>query len=181
MRTKNRRTCLNLFKCAAAVNLWLMENPTWLGIDVGTQMIGIAVGSTLTGSARPLCSIPTQPEEEFWRALAKLEREWQPCGYAIGLPLTLEGAEQPITKRARKFAAELIIRLKKPAILIDERSSTRNAKALFAEKRALGQARRKQAQAVDAWAAAIILERHLIELSSARPSLITATEPSDDI
>ena len=158
-----------------------MDNPTWLGIDVGTQMIGIAVGSTLTGSARPLCSIPTQPEEEFWRALAKMERDWQPCGYAIGLPLTLEGAEQPITKRARKFAAELIIRLKKPAILIDERSSTRNAKALFAEKRALGQARRKQAQAVDAWAAAIILERHLIELSSVRPALITATEPSHDI
>ena len=158
-----------------------MDNPTWLGIDVGTQMIGIAVGSTLTGSARPPCSIPTQPEEEFWRALAKMARDWQPCGYAIGLPLTLEGAEQPITKRARKFAAELIIRLKKPAILIDERSSTRNAKALFAEKRALGQARRKQAQAVDAWAAAIILERHLIELSSVRPSLITATEPRHDI
>ena len=59
-----------------------------------------------------------------------------------------------------------------PVILIDERSSTRNAKALFAEKRALGQARRKQAQAVDAWAAAVILERHLIELSSARPTLI---------
>lgn len=158
-----------------------MDNPTWLGIDVGTQMIGIAVGSTLTGSARPLCSIPTQPDEELWRALAKLEREWQPCGYAIGLPLTLEGAEQPITKRARKFAAELIIRLKKPAILIDERSSTRNAKALFAEKRAIGQARRKQAQAVDAWAAAVILERHLLELSSAPPKLLLTTEPGHDI
>jgi len=158
-----------------------MDNPTWLGIDVGTQMIGIAVGSTLTGSARPLSSIPAQPEEEFWRALTKLEREWQPFGYAVGLPLTIEGAEQPISKRARKFAAELTSRLKKPAVLIDERSSTRNAKTLFAEKRALGQARRKQAQAVDAWAAAVILERHLIELSSARPALMTATERSHDI
>ncbi len=149
-----------------------MDNPTWLGIDVGTQVIGIAVGSTLTGAARPLASIPAQPEEAFWHALVKLEREWQPFGYAVGLPLTIEGAEQPISKRARKFAAELTFRLKKPAILIDERSSTRNAKALFAEKRALGQARRKQAQAVDAWAAAVILERHLIELSSARPASI---------
>ncbi len=158
-----------------------MDNPTWLGIDVGTQMIGIAVGSTLTGSARPLVSIPAQPDEEFWRTMTKLEREWQPFGYAIGLPLTIEGAEQPISRRARKFAAELMIRLKKPAILIDERSSTRNAKTLFAEKRALGQTRRKQAQAVDAWAAAVILERHLIELSCARPALMTATEPSHDI
>lgn len=148
-----------------------MDNPTWLGIDVGTQLIGIAVGSTLTGSARPLSSIPAQPEAEVWCALTKLEREWQPFGYAVGLPLTLDGAEQPISKRARKFADELTNRLKKPVILIDERSSTRNAKALFAEKRALGQARRKQAQAVDAWAAAVILERHLIDLSSVRPIL----------
>ncbi len=103
----------------------------------------------------------------------KIEREWQPFGYAVGLPLTIEGAEQPISKRARKFATELTIRLKKPVVLVDERSSTRNAKALFAEKRALGQARRKQAQAVDAWAAAVILERHLLELSSARPVLTT--------
>ena len=157
-----------------------MDNPTWLGIDVGTQLIGIAVGSTLTGTARPLSSIAAHPEEEFWRALAKLEREWQPFGYAVGLPLTIEGAEQPISKRARKFATELSSRLKKPVTLIDERSSTRNAKALFAEKRALGQARRKQAQAVDAWAAAVILERHLIELSSARPALPTPMDTNEN-
>jgi putative holliday junction resolvase len=143
-----------------------MNNPTWLGIDVGTQLIGVAVGSTMTGAARPLASIAAQPHTDLWRALEKLEREWQPFGYAVGLPLTLIGTEQPISKRARQFAAELETKLRKPVVLVDERSSTRNAKALFAEKRALGQARRKQAQAVDAWAAAVILERHLLEISA---------------
>ena len=139
---------------------------TWLGIDVGSQCIGIAVGSTLTQSARPLATIATQPTDACWIAMEKLDREWQPSGFAVGLPLTLEGLDQPITKRARAFALELEARLKKPVILIDERSSTRQAKALFAEKRALGQTKRKQAQAVDAWAAAIILERYLLEQPS---------------
>jgi putative holliday junction resolvase len=143
-----------------------MNNPIWLGIDVGTQVIGVAVGSTITGSARPLTSIAAQPDTELWRALEKIEREWQPFGYAVGLPLTLDGAEQFISKRARRFAADLVAKLKKPVVLVDERSSTRNAKSLFAEKRALGQVQRKQAQAVDAWAAAVILERHLIEMGT---------------
>jgi putative holliday junction resolvase len=136
---------------------------TWLGVDVGTGLIGVAVGSTLTQSARPLTCVPWQPEDQCWRMFAKIEQEWQPAGYAVGLPLTLEGAEQPITKLARAFAIELEARSKKPVVLVDERSSTRQAKVLFAEKRAAGQTRRKQADAVDAWAAAVILERFLLE------------------
>jgi putative holliday junction resolvase len=104
---------------------------TWLGIDVGSQVIGVAVGSLLTQSARPLISIQAHPEAEMWRALEKLEREWLPSGYAVGLPLTLEGAEQPISKRARAFARQLEKRVQKPVVLVDERSSTRNAKALL--------------------------------------------------
>jgi putative holliday junction resolvase len=136
---------------------------TWLGIDVGTGLIGIAVGSTLTQSARPLASIAAEPADAFWRGLDKLDREWCPDGYAVGLPLTLDGGEQPITVRARAFAIELEQRMGKLVVLVDERSSTRLAKAFFAEKRALGQSRRKQCEAVDAWAAAIILERHFAQ------------------
>jgi putative holliday junction resolvase len=138
---------------------------TWLGVDVGSQCIGVAVGSTFTQSARPLTTIATLPESACWQTFEKLDREWQPSGFAVGLPLTLEGLEQAITKRARDFAEVLGARLGKPVVLVDERSSTRQAKALFAEKRALGQTKRKQSQAVDAWAAAIILERFLLEQS----------------
>ena len=145
---------------------------TWLGIDVGTQVIGFAVGTTLTQSARPLQSIAAQPSDQCWASISKIDREWQPEGYVVGLPLTLEGAEQPISKRARAFAEKLALHLKQPVRLIDERSSTRQAKAIFAEKRALGQSKRKTSVAVDAWAAAVILERFLLEY----PNPTTASE-----
>lgn len=137
---------------------------TWLAIDVGTQVIGVAVGSVLTQSARPLASVKAEPENLRWEALLKLEREWRPEGYVVGLPLTLDGLEQAITQRARDFAAEWQNRVNKPVLLVDERSSTKQAKQLFAEKRALGQSKRKHSQDVDAWAAAIILERHFVSL-----------------
>jgi putative holliday junction resolvase len=136
---------------------------TYLALDVGTQLIGVAVGSTITQSARPLQSIPAAPEDLCWRAMDKLEREWQPSAYVVGLPITINGDEQPITKRARAFAESLKVRFNKEVHLTDERSSTKQAKRLFAEKRAEGQSKRKQADAVDAWAAAIILERFLLE------------------
>lgn len=133
---------------------------TWLGVDFGTELVGIAVGTTLLGSGRPLTSIPAEPAGDMWRALDKLEAEWRPHGYAVGLALLLDGSEQPISVLTRAFAAELASRTGKPVQLVDERASTLQAKRMFAEKRALGQARRKQAQAVDAWAAAVILERY---------------------
>lgn len=136
---------------------------TWLGIDVGTQVIGLAVGTTLTQSARPLQSISAEPIDQCWSLLRKIDQQWQPEGYVVGLPLTLDGGEQPVSKRARAFADRLAQQLNRPVHLIDERSSTRQAKALFAEKRALGQSKRKSGAAVDAWAAAVILERFLLE------------------
>lgn len=141
---------------------------TWLGIDVGTQVIGLAVGTTLTQSARPLQSIAAEPSDQCWQLIRKIDQEWQPEGYVVGLPLTLEGLEQPVTKRARAFAERLAIQVKRPVRLVDERSSTRQAKAMFAEKRALGQAKRKSSVAVDAWAAAVILERFFLELANTR-------------
>ncbi len=135
---------------------------TWLGLDVGTQLIGVAVGTTVTQTARPLTSVRYEPVEQRWLDLMKLEREWRPEGYVIGLPLLLDGNEQKITQIARAFAAQWEALVKKPVKLVDERSTTMAAKAFFAEKRALGQSKRKQSEAVDAWAAAIILERYLV-------------------
>lgn len=148
---------------------------TWLGIDVGTQVIGFAVGTTLTQSARPLQSIAAEPTEQCWSMISKIDQQWQPEGYVVGLPLTLEGGEQPVSKRARAFAERLAQQLNRPVRLMDERSSTRQAKALFAEKRALGQSKRKSSVAVDAWAAAVILERFLLEY----PNANAATEAYD--
>ena len=66
---------------------------------------------------------------------------------------------------ARRFAHEAQTRFSLPVDMIDERSSSREADRRFAEKRRNGQARRRDAQALDALAAQIIVERWLGEPS----------------
>jgi len=133
---------------------------TWLAIDVGTMVVGIALGNTLTLSARPLQSVQAKPRVHCFALIDKIIQQWQPLGIVVGLPLALDGTEQRLTLLARIFAADLALRTSAQIVLVDERSSTKQAQRVFQEKRASGQAKRKQGELVDAWAAAIILERH---------------------
>lgn len=133
----------------------------WLGLDVGTRDLGVAVGNELTGRARPLKTLAMQPENLLWTALDTLVSEWAPSGFVIGLPLTREGGEQPMTVRARSFAGKVQERYRRPVIQHDERGSTQVAKRRFAVERAAGNARRKHAVDIDAHAAAVILEDYL--------------------
>ena len=133
----------------------------WLGLDVGTRDLGVAVGNELTGRARPLKTLAMQPENLLWSALDALVSEWAPGGFVIGLPLTREGGEQPMTVRARSFAGKVQERYRLAVVQHDERGSTQVAKRRFAVERAAGNARRKHAVDIDAHAAAVILEDYL--------------------
>lgn len=138
----------------------------WLGLDVGTRDLGVAVGNDLTGRARPLKTLAMQPEPMLWSALDALVKEWAPAGFVVGLPLTREGGEQPMTARARRFAATIEQRYRRPVAQQDERGSTQVAKRQFAVERAAGNAKRKHAVDIDAHAAAVILENYLAHLSA---------------
>jgi putative holliday junction resolvase len=139
---------------------------TWLAIDVGTMVVGVALGNTLTLSARPLQSVQATPRERCFELIDKIIKDWQPLGIVVGLPLALDGTEQRLSLLARIFAADLAARTSAQIVLVDERSSTKQAQRIFQEKRAQGQAKRKHGEQVDAWAAAVILERHFASLES---------------
>ncbi|GLQ95857.1 Holliday junction resolvase RuvX [Dyella mobilis] len=134
-----------------------------LGFDVGSKLIGVAVGNRLTASARGITTIAMRDDVPDWPALDSLRSEWQPDALVVGLPLTLEGDEQPASKRARRFAEHLQERYQVPVLLIDERNSSREASQRFAHARAAGLKRRRDATQIDAEAAAVILERWLHE------------------
>jgi putative holliday junction resolvase len=132
-----------------------------LGFDVGSKLIGVAVGNRVTASARGIATIAMRDETPDWTALDHLRSEWLPDTLIVGLPLTLEGEEQPASKRARRFADRLHERYQVPVMLIDERHSSREASERFAHARASGLKRRSDAAQIDAEAAAVILERWL--------------------
>ena len=132
-----------------------------LGFDVGSRLLGVAVGNRFTGSARGLAAIPVRDGDPDWQKLDALRQEWLPETLVVGLPLTLDGEEQPASRSARRFAEKLGKRYGLPIELIDERHSSQEAAQRFAHARATGLKKRRDAATIDAEAAAVILERWL--------------------
>jgi len=134
---------------------------TVLGFDYGARRIGVAVGNALTGSARALEVIANGAQGPDWMRVDGLVREWRPQILLVGLPLTMDGEEQKNSAAARAFAAQIGERCKLPARLVDERLSSVEAAQRFAQRRAAGSAKRKQAAVLDAVAAEVIVEQWL--------------------
>jgi putative Holliday junction resolvase len=132
-----------------------------LGFDVGSRLTGVAVGNSFTASARGLTTVPVHDGEPDWNRLDSLRREWLPETLVVGLPLALDGGEQPASRHARRFAIQLRQRYDLPVVLVDERHSSQEAAQRFAAARAAGLKRRRDAAAIDAEAAAVIVERWL--------------------
>jgi putative Holliday junction resolvase len=152
---------------------------TLLDFDVGARRIGVAVGNTVSNSAREVGVLDVRAAGPDWPALDRWIREWQPNGLVVGDPATLDGGEQPIRKRARGFAQELRRRYRLPVEQVDERTSSIEAAQRFAAGRAAGARKRHQAAQLDALAAVVILERWLTEPAS-RVDLPPDTLPADD-
>ncbi|MBT0425498.1 Holliday junction resolvase RuvX [Morganella morganii subsp. morganii] len=132
-----------------------MSSNTVIAFDFGTKSIGVAVGQTITGTARPLAALKAREGIPDWELIAAVFREWQPDYVVVGLPLNMDGTPQLVTNQAKKFANHLHGRFGIRAELHDERLSTVEARAsLFADGgyRALGKDK------VDSASAVIILE-----------------------
>jgi putative holliday junction resolvase len=126
-----------------------------MGFDFGTRSIGVATGQEITGSASPLTSLKANDGIPDWVQIEKLLKEWQPDLLVVGLPLNMDGSEQEMTVRAKKFGQRLHGRFGLQVEFKDERLTTTDAKARLFEQggyRALGKSR------VDAVSAQLILE-----------------------
>jgi putative Holliday junction resolvase len=145
------------------------RDATVLGFDVGARRIGVAVGSGFGLGARALAVVDVHDDRIDWKAVEKLHREWRPAGFVVGDPMTLDGGDQPIRARARAFAHELRTRFRLPVAMMDERNSSQEAAQRFAADRADGKRKRRDADLLDAVAAAVIVERWLAAPQDAIP------------
>lgn len=136
-----------------------------LGFDYGARCIGVASGNRISQSARPLAPLPAQAGQPDWSRVDTLLAEWKPEALIVGLPLTLDGGEQAVTRGARAFADTLTRRSGLPVHLVDERHTSQEAARRFAAQRAAGSARRRDAANIDSLAAAVILESWLTQMS----------------
>ena len=145
----------------SAASFTLRADGTVLGFDVGARRIGVAVGNALTGNATAIAVIDVHAAGPDWAIFDKLLREWRPDGLIVGDPMTLEGGDQPVRKVAKAFAQQIHARSGLPVAMIDERNSSQEAARRFAAARAAGTRKRRDADVLDAVAAAVIVERWL--------------------
>ncbi len=131
-----------------------------LGFDFGEKRIGLAVGNRLTGTSRGLGWLNNDPE--LWPALDEAVAQWEPQCLLVGIPLTLEGGKQPLTRKSRHFAARLRERFGLPVKEVDERLSSVAAERELAEARASGaRTRRLRRGDSDSMAAALLVQQWL--------------------
>ncbi|HYJ42652.1 MAG TPA: Holliday junction resolvase RuvX [Steroidobacteraceae bacterium] len=131
-----------------------------VALDFGTRRIGIASGDTLTRAAHPRSTITNGPHGPDWRALDRALADTRPARIAVGEPYNADGSASPLTEAARRFASEVATRSGLPVDLVDERWSSQDAEERLRAQRESGERKRRVTrEAVDAAAAAIILER----------------------
>lgn len=126
---------------------------TVLAFDFGTKSIGVAVGQEITGTASPLSALKARDGIPDWHIIEKLYEEWQPHLIVVGLPLNMDGTEQEVTQRAKKFANRLHGRFKIAVELCDERLTTTDAKSMLFE---LGGYKKLTKEKIDSVSACVI-------------------------
>ncbi len=134
---------------------------TALGFDFGRARIGVAAGQAITASASPIATVEARAGTPDWAHIDRLVAEWQPDALVIGVPVHLDGTEQPLTQAARRFGRQLEARYGLPVHAADERLSSRAASAEIAAARNAGNGRRTRKGDVDRLAARLILEQWL--------------------
>lgn len=137
-----------------------MSPGTYLGFDFGTRRIGVAVGEQATAMAQPLTTVAARDGRPDWPGIDQLVATWKPSGFVVGLPFNMDDSEAALAPRARAFGKRLSARYNRPVHLVDERLTSRTARAALREA---GATRRRTDARVDALAAQQILQTFLGE------------------
>ena len=129
----------------------------YLGLDLGTKTLGIAI----TDKSKILASmlkVIKFPREDYERAVAevlKVIEEYEIEKIALGLPKNMDNSLGFASERSLKFKALLEEKTNIPITLVDERLSTVEAENILLDA---DLSRGKRKKVIDGVAAQIILE-----------------------
>jgi len=133
--------------------------PRYLGLDVGSKRIGVAVSDELGLTAQPVMTLyrKRNPKDNL-RSLARLCRKYGCSGIVVGNPLHMSGELSDRSAKTQVFANELALMAGLPLYLWDERLTTREAHEILY---AAGKSREEHEPLVDQVAAVLILQSFL--------------------
>lgn len=130
----------------------------YLGLDLGTKTLGVAVSDTLHTIANPVGTIRFTNYDELTSEVVRLIREYEVERIALGLPKNMDGSMGFASDRSINFKNILEEKIDIPIDLVDERLST-----VEAEKYMLNAdtSRKKRKENIDAVAASVILDTYI--------------------
>ena len=135
-----------------------------LGLDPGTKTVGIAASDGLRMIATPIEVITRGRKlKPVLQRLFEIYDERDCAGLVVGLPLNLDGTPGPRVQATKALVFNILQHKEIPLAFQDERLSSAEAERVMIEAD-LSRARR--AEAIDASAAAIILQTALDRLAN---------------
>lgn len=127
-----------------------------MGLDLGTETIGVAVSDASLSIASPVTTIRRTRFKRDAEQLTALVEERQAGGLVYGLPVNMDGTEGPRCQSTRDFAREFAKRCPIPYAFWDERLSTAAVQRMLTDE--MDMSRKRRAEVVDRAAAAYILQ-----------------------
>ncbi len=129
-----------------------------IAFDFGLKRTGVAVGNTVIGSATPECTLISKDELPDWNAITKLFEEWKPAQIVVGMPIELDGGENPLKKRIDRFCNQIQGRYNIAVDQENEQFTSIEAAQRLKQLRQSGRKQKITKDEVDKIAASIILE-----------------------
>ncbi|MFK7793936.1 MAG: Holliday junction resolvase RuvX [Gammaproteobacteria bacterium] len=132
------------------------QHQVYLAFDFGERRTGVALGQSITASARPLTTITSTDKQPNWLKIESLLKEWQPTQLIVGMPGDVE-ENKALRKKIRRFCAELATKSHLPVMTHDETLTSDEAYMHLKNKRRSIKGKINK-QNIDQIAAAILLE-----------------------
>ena len=106
-----------------------------LALDYGVKKMGMALGNSLTQTARAFDILAMSNGQPDWDNLIGIIKVWGVAQVVVGLPLNMDGSSSMLSKRAHKFARRLAHRIMEQHLpvtvsLCDERLTSIEAREI---------------------------------------------------
>jgi len=106
-----------------------------LALDYGVKKMGMALGNTITQTARTFDILAMNNGQPDWDNLIGIIKVWGVAQVVVGLPLNMDGTSSMLSKRAHKFARRLAHRVMEQHLpvtvsLCDERLTSIEAREI---------------------------------------------------
>lgn len=135
----------------------MSEEAIAIGFDFGICSIGVAIGQSVTGAAKPLTALKAKHGQPQWQLVQKIIDEWRPNILLVGDPKNMDDTVSKTAVRAAQFANQLKKKFSLPVVMVDERLSTQEAR----ERLSAGGGYWKNKSSIDSLAAQVIVEQWL--------------------